>query len=157
MWLRNRKRREQERTRLIEEGEAIEALMQAFSVTYQSDPGAARATLREMRQRFPHDPMAQYWTHAAYDALGDKVQALTQLTILLALAPSFYPAHVALARRLSEQGDIETATQVLEEGWQHARKSYPKNQQPAERKRFFETAEAHKVVTRAKKPGAESE
>ena len=156
-WWRQRRRREQERVRLAEESAAILALMQAFNVTYPSDPGAARATLREIRQRFPHDPMTQYWAHAAYDALGDKVQALTQLAILLALTPSFYAAHVSLARKLAEQGDTETATQVLEVGWHHAKKSYPKNQQPTEKKRFFEMAEAQKVVVGAAKPDKEKD
>jgi tetratricopeptide (TPR) repeat protein len=108
---------------------------------------ATRDLLRQGNERFPNDASLRFLLATVYEQLGNEVEALLELSLLLATRPDRWVTHTHLARLLLKQGRRDDARAVLEAGWRYAQQGYRGRQLAAKRAEFFSMLDHPSAVT----------
>jgi len=112
----------------------------------EADAGGDTPELRRlitcMIRQFPCEPALRLVAASLYQRLGDEAEAMTQLAVVIAIAPEHSTAYLRLARSLCERGEHEAALAVLEAGWVYRQRQFPRNQRLAEKVKFFSILDA---------------
>jgi tetratricopeptide (TPR) repeat protein len=94
--------------------------------------------LDALLRKFPLDPSLRFYAAiTCWHVAGDEARSLAHLGILIALEPEHPGAYRRLAYMMRLKGQEELAQKILEHGWRHVEKLYPRRHRAAERERFF--------------------
>jgi tetratricopeptide (TPR) repeat protein len=107
-----------------------------MNLVKDQEPEQARELLGWVLRRFGGDAMNRLVAAVVYAQLGDTPEAIAQLGVALAIDPTFFPAHKRLAHYLRQREEA-AAEVILENGWRHAERHYPRAEREAQRVKYF--------------------